>query len=204
MPVAAKTIKPDVNDVTPDAIPVVPAVRSSDLTKLAREDEAITVQNNEPTIVIFVPEGSSDPLQWGPKGDPFGEDIMELPSTILRSAQFRKQLVRGLLSIVDADEPAVLHAVLAQQQAWQAKNSAREETDHLIAQQQPKAYSGHQCIAQEGRQSCSEFAISSQNSREKPPLCSKHAHLASQYVPEENGQFQDGKPVVQWNRVSTY
>jgi hypothetical protein len=70
----------------------------------------------------------------------------------------------------------------------------------MIDRQQPKAFSGTQCLEQEGRSRCSEFAIRTNNS-ERPPLCQKHAHLASQYTPEETGEFKDLKPVVRWNKV---
>lgn len=189
-----------------ETTPRVPRVSSDrELTKLARENEIIVVRNTQPNIVVFVPDSSSqDKIELAAKGDPKGEDVVELPSEILKNAQFRKILMHKIIEIIDADSDEVLDAVEAQQRAWAARTSAREETDQMISAQQPRAYSGTQCLAQEGRAQCSEFAISSQNTREKPPLCSKHAHLASQFVPEENGQFQDGKPVVQWNRVSTF
>jgi hypothetical protein len=175
-----------------------------DLTKLAREDEAIHVRNTLSTITVLVVRISNNDeiSEFGPSGDPEGNDVMELPSLYLKNAQFRKQLQRGIFEIIDADDPAVLEAMDAQKAAWEATQNAKHENDAIIDRQQVKAFSGIQCIAQEGRLQCAEFAISAKaNNNEKPPLCTRHAHLASQYVSEETGKFIDNKPEVHWTRI---
>lgn len=180
-----------------------PEVRKSpDLTRLAREDEAIHVRNTLSTISVLVVRvgGNEEISEFGPFGDREGNDVMELPSLYLKNAQFKRQLQKGIYEIIDADDPEVLEAIKAQKAAWAAQQSAKTENDALIARQETKAFSGKQCIAQEGRGTCAEFAISS-NTTERPPLCSKHAYLAGQYTPEETGKFTDGKPEVQWNRL---
>jgi hypothetical protein len=174
------------------------------LTKLARENEAIHVRNTLSTISIFVAkiDGEEQISEFGPLGDPEGNDVMELPSLYLKNAQFRKQLQRGIYEIIDADDPDVLEAVAAQKASWDASQAAKETNDALIDRQQPRAFTGVPCIAQEGRQSCSEFALSAKaNNSERPPLCSKHTFLAPQYTPEETGKFIDNKPEVHWNRI---
>lgn len=177
--------------------------KAVDLTKLAREDESIVVRNTLSTISVLVLRvgGNEEISEFGPKDDPKGEDVMELPSVYLKNAQFRKQLQRGIYEIIDADDPEVLDAIEAQKSAWAAQQSAKTENDALISRQEVKAFSGVQCIAQEGRGTCSEFAISS-NPNERPPLCSKHSYLAGQYVSEETGQFKDHKAEVRWNRIN--
>jgi hypothetical protein len=173
------------------------------LDRFAREGETITVRNTLDTITVFSRKvnGEDDPLEWQAHGSPTGEDYQEIDAALLRDAKFRKALQRGIFEIVDADDPEVLDAWQAQKSAWDAQRQAKEEADRLVAMQQPRAYSGIQCLAQEGRVQCPEFAISSKNLNEKPPLCSKHAHLAHQFAPEETGKFTDGKPEVNWVRV---
>lgn len=173
------------------------------LDRLAREGETITVRNLSDTITVFVykANGEDEPLEWEAHESPTGGDYVEIDSTLLKNAKFRKALQRGILEIVDADDPDVLDAWAAQKSAWQAQRQAKEEADRMVSMQQPRAYSGNQCLAQEGRLQCTEFAISSKNTNEKPPLCSKHAHLAHQFTPEETGKFIDGKPEVNWVRV---
>jgi hypothetical protein len=174
-----------------------------DLTKLAREDESIVVRNKMNTISVLVLRigGNEEISEFGPLNDPKGEDVMELPSLYLKNAQFRKQLQKGIYEIIEADDPEVLEAMQAQLSAWEASQSAKHENDALIERQAVKAFSGVQCIAQEGRGTCAEFAISS-NINEKPPLCSKHSYLGGQYISEETGKFNNGKPEVQWSRIS--
>lgn len=185
---------------------VVPQKRFSraDLAKFAREGEAIYVQNTLKTIaVLAVPvEGVTEPVEFGPIGDPLGEDVQELPSVYLKNAQFRRQLNLGTYKIVGADDDEVLEAAAAQQRAYQMREDAKGGNDQFITAQQPRAFSGQQCLAQEGKFQCSEYAIFGQNNRDVPPLCSKHAHLRAQFAPEETGEFKDGKPVVNWIRVS--
>jgi hypothetical protein len=173
------------------------------LDRFAREGETITVHNKLDTITVFSRKinGEEDPLEWKANGDPTGEDYQEVDAALLKDAKFRKALQRDIFEIVDADDPEVLDAWSAQKSAWAAQRQAKEEADRLVAMQQPRAYSGNQCLAQEGRVQCPEFAISSKNANEKPPLCSKHAHLSHQFAPEETGKFTDGKPEVNWVRV---
>lgn len=176
---------------------------ASKLDSFAREGETITVHNKLDTITVFTHkvDGEDEPIEWQANGSPTGEDYQELDSKLLKNAKFRKALQRGVFEIVEADDPEVLDAWDAQKRAWDAQRQAKEEADRLVAMQQPRAYSGNQCLAQEGRLQCPEFAISSKNTNEKPPLCSKHAHLAHQFAPEETGKFVDGKPEVNWVRV---
>jgi hypothetical protein len=113
-------------------------------------------------------------------------------------------LQNEVLKVVDADDPDVLDAIEAQKAAVRSQRQAAEEADRFVEAQQPKSFSGLQCLAQEGRHQCTEYALTSSATalRERPPLCQKHHHQASQFVPEETGTFKDGKPEVRWTRVS--
>jgi hypothetical protein len=179
--------------------------RQQDLSSFARDDVALTVKNSLDTITVFTMTigGVTEVCEFAASGDANGGDIMEVPGTYLRNANFRKALQNDILVIADADDPGVLDAVEAQKAAFRAQRQAKEETDRFIQAQQPRAFSGVQCLAQEGRSQCPEYAIYSANaSRERPPLCQKHAHLASQFTPEELGTFTDGKPDIHWTRVT--
>lgn len=172
------------------------------LDQFAREGETITVHNKMSTITVFTRkvDGVDEPIEWAPNGSPTGEDYQEIDSVLLKNSKFRKALQRDILEIADADDEEVLEAWDAQKRAWDAQNQAKAEADRMVSMQQPRAYSGNQCLAQEGRAQCSEFAITSKTS-ERPPLCSKHSHLSHQFAPEETGKFVDGKPEISWVRV---
>lgn len=175
---------------------------SKSLDRYARDGETITVRNNENTITVFVAklDGQEEPIEWEAHGSPVGGDVQEVSAVLLKNAKFRKALQRGIFDIVEADDEEVLDAFAAQKAAWESQRQAKDEADRLVSMQQPRAYSGHQCLAQEGRAQCAEFAISSKTN-ERPPLCSKHSHLSHQFAPEETGKFVDGKPEVNWVRV---
>lgn len=178
-------------------------VRTVELAKLANENESIIVQNTLRTISVLVikVDGAEEESNFAASGDPNGGDVMELPSLYLRNAQFRKQLQLGIFKIVEADNPEVLGAFDNQQKAWEAAQIAAQESDRFIEAQAVRAFSGIQCLAQEGRKQCTEFAIYAQNHRERPPLCQKHMHLAGQFTPEETGTFTGGKPDIAWSRI---
>ena len=180
-------------------------VRKQDLKSLVSESTSITVSNQLTNIVCFNyrVDGGTDECEFQAKGDSNGDDTMELPSTILLNAKFRDAVSKGILKIVEADDPDVIEAFEAKNKAWAAQQEAKKQSDMFIESQQPKAFSGRQCLAQEGRGQCVEYAIYSTNSNERPPLCQKHAHLASQFVPEETGTFTNNKPDVEWRRVTT-
>lgn len=176
----------------------------ADLAKFAREGEAIHVKNTQPNIVVHVfnVEGHEDPVEFDASTSHSGDSVKELPATYLKQASFRKALSQGILEIVDADDPEVLDAAEAWSASWKAQQEAKEQADRFLEAQQPKSFSGVQCLAQEGRHQCPDFAIYAQNNRERPPLCSRHAYLAQQFTPEETGTFTNGKADVRWTRVT--
>ena len=185
------------------AAPRKPVVQKTiDLNRFAREGEAITVRNKLNNITVFVAkiDGQEETSEFAAHGDGNGEDYMELPSAYLKNARFREALKKEILEIVEADDPEVLEAFEAQKASWRAAQVAKEEADRMVVANTPRAYSGAQCLAQEGRSQCPEFAITSKTT-ERPPLCQKHAHLSHQFTPEETGKFIDGKPEVRWIRV---
>lgn len=174
-----------------------------ELQNLTDPNESITVRNTRDTISVFVMrvDGANEISEFGPLGNEEGKDIMELPSRYLKNADFRKAIRAGVYEIIEADNPAVVEAYQAQQRSSLAKlESQQENSSMVLAQSEVLAFSGVQCIEQEGRLQCSKFAIRSNNS-ERPPLCSEHAYLSSQYVSEETGKFDKGKPVMHWTKV---
>lgn len=175
-----------------------------DLKQIVNENSSIQVSNQLNSIVIFTlkVDGGVEESEFKAQGDPNGEDIMELPSTYLLNARFKDALNKGILKIEEADDEAVLEAYQAQKRAWDAQQQIKQENDRLIDTQQPRAFSGHQCLAQEGRGQCPDFAVYA-NNNERPPLCQKHAYLATQFVPEETGTFTGGKADIEWRRVTT-
>lgn len=186
--------------------PEVKLIPRESLTELASQAEYIHVRNTLPNIAVFtrVNQGNLEISEFGPKGDPEGNDVMQLSASYLRDASFSKQLQKGIFEIIDADNPAVVAAFEAQRAAWATQQAQKEQTDAISAAHRPKNVSGTDCIAVDGSAPCSEKAVYATNYRERPPLCQRHQFLQPQYVGEETGRFVNGRPEMQWSRVSTF
>jgi hypothetical protein len=178
-------------------------VVSKDLAHYAKDGESIHVKNTLKTITVFQKrvDGAEEISEFQASGSPTGEDVMELPSSYLKDAKFREALRKGIFKIVGADSQEVLDAYEAQTNSYEAARQGESESDKLMNAQPIRAFSGTQCLAPDGRSQCAEFAVYATNTRERPPLCQKHAHLSSQYISQETGKFTDGKADVQWTRV---
>lgn len=175
--------------------------RTKDLSKVVDPNKAIIVKNQLNNIVVFnlKIDGAVEESEWKPSGDRDGEDVMELPSTYLLNARFRETLNKGILKIIDADDPEVVEAFDAQVQAYKEAQERKNHSDYLIEGTLPRAFSGTPCIAKEGGRPCPEYALSSNNTNERPPLCQHHQYLAGTFVPEVRERLDDnGKPVTNW------
>lgn len=181
-------------------------VAAAELTRLAQEGILLTARNTQPGIVVFTDEAQHISLTWEGKGDPAGGDVHECPASLLKNPKFRETVLRGIIIIEDA--PDVLQAALDKQLAeWdqrqQRLQSAQEDleraNDRIIGRGVP-------CIAPEGGKGelCGSTAlVMGKNPNERPPLCAKHAHLASQYVLTETGRVDgDGKSETVWQRIA--
>jgi len=145
-------------------------------------------------------------IEWKGKGDPAGEDIQEIPDILLEDIRFRRAMQRGILEQVTREEAA--QAILqqgesarSQQEEWAATAAGS------IDQQANNDMVTLSCIGPNGRGSglCgAPVAVREIRQDEAPPLCSPHAHLATEFVQETTGQMiQRGGalvPEIRWIR----
>lgn len=179
---------------------------TAELTKLADENEIITVRNAIKTWVIHTDPILHIDFTWAPAGDPDGEDVQEVTAAALRNRDFRKFLAREMLVVEDAPE-ALAEALEAQRQAWQRRQQqvaaagemATSVADRTVAR-------GVACIAPGLRgEVCGSYALvmGKTGKSDRPPLCGEHSHMSSQYVYTELDTVDsDGKPEVIWRRAS--
>src|SRR4051812_10326706 len=151
--------------------PEVVKIPEQNLQNLANQNEYIHVRNTLPNRAIFtrVHNGNLEISEFGPKGDPEGEDVMQLSASYLRDAAFSKQLQKGIFEIIDADNPAVIDAFNAQRASWATQQAQKEQADMITQAHLPKNVSGTDCIATDGTAPCTERAVYATNYRERPP-----------------------------------
>jgi hypothetical protein len=115
-------------------------------------------------------------------------------------------MLRGILTIEEA--PEVLQAALdAQRAEWEQRQQKAQGAELELQRNNDRVVGrGVSCIAPNGSKGdvCGSFGLAmGQNPTERPPLCSEHVHLASQYVASETGRIgDDGKAEIIWKRAS--
>ena len=170
--------------------------KASDLTRLAREGESITVRNTQKGLAVFTNDlGTQDQTEWQGTGDPEGRDILEIPATYLRNANFRRMLNLGVFVIEDADNPEVLRAAEAQRGAWTARNRHNEQVDSISIHQQPQSSAGRYVIDDKGKSIYTEAPTSIRTLGDKIPQ-----GAGPGWVMTETGNFIDGKAEVIWSQ----
>jgi hypothetical protein len=117
------------------------------------------------------------------KDDPQGEDYQSIPEYLLRTPQFSKALRQGILQVTEGEEHPVVQKALARQTSAFRERMASET---LAARETIDAASDEDllvvtCIgpgSREGAVCGDQVAIKEKDAAGRPPLCSKHAHLA--------------------------
>lgn len=175
---------------------------ASDLTRLAKEGDAIVVRNTQPGITIFFDEQLKLSTEWGPNGDLNGNDVREVSAAYLRNPEFRQNVLRGIFVIEDAPE-ILQEALNAQKAEWAARQTAKADSANNLQRMADRTIGrGLTCIAPKGKTLCGNMTlVMGSNREEHPPLCSEHSHMVNEFTQEETGSYADGKPTKVWRRV---
>jgi hypothetical protein len=128
------------------------------------------------------------------KDSPDGEDYQSIPEYLLRTPQFSKALRQGILEVTEGeDHPVVQRAMARQTDAFRKKLDA----DTLAAREVLDAASDEDllvvnCIgpgSREGAVCGDQVAIKEKDASGRPPLCSRHQHLADFCVKRGNNPW---------------
>jgi hypothetical protein len=168
------------------------------------ERRTVVIRNTLPTIATFVDDtgASRIAMKWEAAGDPHGGDVREVPQELLANPQFREMVYRGIYAI-DTDPQILRRALEAQRSHWDSRQlSAASAEVELMRSQDQVVATGQPCIAPRGRELCGAYGIVDEKTKDQPPLCPEHRHLAPQYKPNETGRVIDGKPEVVWRRAA--
>lgn len=152
--------------------------------------------------------------KWMPARDSMDRDVIRLSTTLLDDANFLEALESGAI-VVDSYPESVADLVTEIQDSLHQPRKVRRNTDEvpeaieaLMDRRQDNDMIGLTCVApaSAGRHGeCGvQVIIASKLRDERPPLCSAHAHLATQYVPHVTGSKGDvDNPLrTAWTRAS--
>jgi len=158
-----------------------------------------------PTVISSDPKGTHT-VEWAGAGDPMGGDVQPVPAEIVDTVPFHRAIQRGILVVENLEDHPELQATLDRQNAaWKAQAAAAaEQATEAIDQEANNDIVTVPCIGPDtkGTGKCgNDVPVRDQQKDEKPPLCTTHADLASQYVAEELGVV-DGKTQKGWARVT--
>lgn len=172
----------------------------------------VLVRNAQRGPTVFSDESTKQAFEWGGAGDPTGNDVQQVPESLLENVAFLRAINRGVLVVEQApphiQESLSQHAapLATQSTAWQDKQAqAMQEARAAIAEEVQEDLVQVTCVgpATRGDGACDQpIAVKDRTRNEKPPLCNQHAHLEPQYVmthAEELGD--DGQPVILWTRA---
>lgn len=169
-------------------------------------EEPRSMQNtvDGPTVFSYG-SGQRDYILWQAKGDPNGEDIVEVPADVCRLPAFRKALKQGLFVEV-TDQEQIDQADQAQREHWQATRDRVHKDSEPLERPEDNSYEALTCIGPadngaQGKKCGAILTMKSEELKDKPPLCSRHKKLASNYIPTEI-QDDEGNASVVWNPVT--
>lgn len=144
------------------------------------------------------PEDSRKYFVWGGKDSPDGSDVKPIDAKIANTPEFTAAINRGIFEVIDTH---TAQESLAQQLAEYEKrrNAKEEKTSEAIDRDSNRSIDSGTCLgpADRGNGNCGQIVPVSED---EPPLCTKHKHLAPQFVSSE--EWVDSRKVVSWSRVS--
>lgn len=171
---------------------------------------SVVARNRMDGITVLASDvKGSHSVEWGALGDPSGDDVQFVPEEVTNSVAFRRALARGVVELVDDEsDPEVAEALSRQVEAFKRRqDGAKEDVEVTIERPTSRDHVSTFCIGPDTRDmgKCGEpVVISEKKLKDAPPLCPKHKHLATQYVPEQRiGDASKGQEDrVDWVRVT--
>lgn len=146
-----------------------------------------------PTVIAGDPKRSDEVIFAG-KDDPAGNDIQPIPPALLATPQFQKAIRQGILAVTAGEDNPVVAAALAKQStAFRDRMKADElKAREVLDQPSDNDLLVVTCIGpgtREGTECGDQVPVRAKDAGGKPPLCSRHAHLADFAVKRGNNPW---------------
>lgn len=158
--------------------------------------DGVTVMSSDPNSTQFV--------QWEANGDPSGGDIQPVSAELAESPPFLKALRQGILTLAVAEEGALDEVLGKQADAWNARQAtAQDDIRATIETTTNNDMVTLPCVgpSSRGAQNCGEdVTVRELTMYGAPPLCHRHAGLASEFVPTAVDRDAKNKEIVEWTR----
>lgn len=165
----------------------------------------VTVMSSDPKSTQFV--------QWDASGDPSGGDIQPVSASLAESPAFLKAVRQGILLVMNPDGSTSvegpgtsLDQILDKQRdAWNSRqDSAQADIRATIETTTNNDMVTLACVgpSSRGQQNCDEAVVVRELQKyDKPPLCSRHTGLASEFVSSVVDVDVKGTQIVAWTRT---
>jgi hypothetical protein len=157
-----------------------------------------------PTVMASDPKGTHE-VRWEGKGDPSGGDIQYIPEEMLRIPAFAKALHQGIIAIANPeDNPEIVEALDKQARRFHDHHARiKEETMATIEPEKSRDLVSMECIGPSTKRKgiCGEAVpVTETKKYDAAPLCHRHEHLRSEFVPVHTGQDERENKKVEWVR----
>lgn len=176
---------------------------------------ALKILVNNTRKRVIVPMGDKTPsVVLMPSGDITGGDMVPIDTSAAESSSVYQAVRTGKVSVRDSDED--MSTLLAEREQAlsekrdEAAGKTAEAVESVMERTQDRDLVGSECIAPSAANPnlpCGASVVrpNAVNGAE-PPLCSRHASMAGQYVATEvgpkEGALSAGPAQTQWTRIA--
>lgn len=162
--------------------------------------QLVALRNLKNTVTVLTPVFNEPTcLEFQPAGDPSGGDIQYASEELVNTPACVKAIQHGVLAVEsDTMSEEVRHAFEQQMRvARQQRERAEAQISHTIDRPENRDLIGESCVGPGSRPGtpCGDSVSRHERAvQDTAPLCTRHAHLASEYVQVERNTYEaDGK-----------
>lgn len=169
-------------------------------------DEVVWVRNTQLGPTVFTDTMNKVQIEWAGAGDPAGNDVQQVPGTVVGHVQFMRHVQKGIY-VVEGASPEVEEIIARQTGAFRQRQiDAESAIKATIVEETHNDIIVVHCVGPSSRgksgQCGEDVTVRELRRNEAPPLCPKHIDLKAQYVPESTDELIDGEPVMKWVRTT--
>ncbi len=161
----------------------------------------LQVRNHAPGPLVFTDDASKVAIEWQGAGDANGGDVQEISDVVASNYHFRRAISRGLLTVESTGDVSLDDLV-------GLRRPSVQDVDRLAVEQTIKRETQNDLVSvpcqgpsPRGGQCNADVLMRVTQRASRPPLCSTHEGLASQYVVVST-DLVDGVQIPTWTRSS--
>ena len=157
------------------------------------------VRNRQPGPTILDDRNADVVITWEGAGHPQGEDVQDVPETVMKNVGLVRSIRKGVLEVVVEDASTTNDRFARQSvdfdKAAKAQHAAVMDT--LEPSSRDKDLIEYKCLI-----SGDTIIMSERDHQDRPPLADRYADRAGEFVAVETGRLNaQGKSIISWIRV---